>query len=148
MITCTLPNGTSDSRNISVTQIIAQDDTTFAHAQYLAEHVVAHFRFNNISNPSMSKEELEAYNELIGILKEHKDIKLQLVGHTCNIGSNAVNKRVGERRANVVKAKIVKQGVDAQQVSVSSAGKSKPVQSNSTAKGRSANRRVEFKAVQ
>lgn len=148
MITCTLPNGTSDSRNISVTQIIAQDDTTFAHAQYLAEHVVAHFRFNNISNPSMSKEELEAYNELIDILKEHKDIKLQLVGHTCNIGSNAVNKRVGERRANVVKAKIVKQGVDAQQVSVSSAGKSKPVQSNSTAKGRSANRRVEFKAVQ
>lgn len=148
IITCMLPNGTSDSRNIAVTGIIVPVDTTFQHAQYLADHVVAHFRFNNALNPQMSKEEREAYDELLEILKNHNDIKLELVGHTCNIGSEAVNKRVGERRANVVKAKIVKQGVDASQVSVSSMGESKPVQSNSTAKGRAANRRVEFKAVQ
>ena len=63
-------------------------------------------------------------------------------GNTDSIGTDAYNMKLGQRRADAVKAYLVSQGVDQGRVYTNSKGKSDPVASNATAEGRAKNRRV------
>jgi len=64
-------------------------------------------------------------------------------GHTDNVGGDAHNQALSEKRALAVKAYLVAAGVDAGRLSTQGFGASKPVASNDTELGRSQNRRVE-----
>ena len=65
-------------------------------------------------------------------------------GHTDNVGKDAANQKLSERRAQAVKNYLVeKMGIAADRLSAKGFGESKPVDSNKTAEGRSKNRRVE-----
>ena len=70
---------------------------------------------------------------------------IRVSGHTDSTGSDAVNMRLSEQRADKV-AKFLTEvgGIAADRVSVYGYGESRPVASNETADGRSANRRVEI----
>ena len=80
------------------------------------------------------------------ILRENPDLKIEIHGHTDNIGSDESNIKLSEARANVVKSFLVKNGVDESRLTVVGFGESKPKADNATAEGRAKNRRVEFKA--
>lgn len=65
-------------------------------------------------------------------------------GHTDNVGADAFNQKLSERRAVAVKNYLVeKQGIAADRLSAKGYGEAKPVDTNKTAQGRSKNRRVE-----
>jgi len=65
-------------------------------------------------------------------------------GHTDNVGNDAANQKLSERRAQAVKNYLVeKMGIAADRLSAKGFGETKPVDSNKTAEGRSKNRRVE-----
>jgi outer membrane protein OmpA-like peptidoglycan-associated protein len=65
-------------------------------------------------------------------------------GYTDNIGGDAHNQTLSEKRAISVKAYLVNAGVDAKRLTTQGFGASHPVSSNDTALGRSQNRRVEI----
>lgn len=68
---------------------------------------------------------------------------VEIVGHTCSIGSDAYNQKLSERRAAAVKDYLVKKGVPAGKITTSGMGEKAPAASNKTKDGRAQNRRVE-----
>jgi outer membrane protein OmpA-like peptidoglycan-associated protein len=82
--------------------------------------------------------------EMVGMLREHAELKLAIEGHTDNVGDAAANQTLSEKRAAAVKAFLVAQGVDEGRLKSTGFGASKPVASNDTPEGKQQNRRVEL----
>ncbi len=72
------------------------------------------------------------------------DAKILIAGYTDNVGSDAYNQKLSERRAASVKAYLLKSGVNKAQLSSKGYGEADPVVDNSTSDNRSDNRRIEF----
>ncbi len=86
-------------------------------------------------------------NELVKIMEEHPNFNVSIEGHTDNTGTAAINTSLSAKRAEAAKAYLVKKGVSADRLTAAGFGPDQPIADNKTAKGRAANRRVEFKLV-
>jgi OOP family OmpA-OmpF porin len=92
----------------------------------------------------------ESEKVLMGALKSlqiHTDILVEISGHTDNVGSNANNQKLSERRANSVKAWLVGKGIPADRITAVGYGEESPRVSNDTEENRRLNRRIEFKRI-
>jgi outer membrane protein OmpA-like peptidoglycan-associated protein len=84
-------------------------------------------------------------DRLVAFMNENKDKRVSLSGHTDNVGTDAYNQRLSERRTASVQDYVVKKGVSSERVSGQGFGESKPIADNKTREGRAKNRRVEIK---
>lgn len=82
--------------------------------------------------------------QIAGMLKEHADWRMTVEGHTDNVGGEAYNQNLSERRARAVVSYLTQSGIDAGKLSAKGFGYEKPVAPNETAAGRAQNRRVEL----
>lgn len=80
-------------------------------------------------------------NDFVKQLQTVKYDAVIVIGHTDSIGSDAYNMRLGQRRAEAVKAYLISQGVR-NRIDASSRGEREPIADNRTATGRAKNRRV------
>ncbi len=96
------------------------------------------------AEPKLSKSAAKYFAKVAKWLKESPDNKITLTGHTDSIGGKAANKRLGLKRAEIIKKMLIKQGAPKNQIKLDSKGESKPIKSNKTEKGRKKNRRVEL----
>ncbi|MBQ9591273.1 MAG: OmpA family protein [Paludibacteraceae bacterium] len=71
------------------------------------------------------------------------DSKIAIVGHTDNTGSDAVNNKLSQKRADAAKDYLVKKGIAEDRISAQGAGSGKPVVCNDDAASRAKNRRIE-----
>ncbi len=94
---------------------------------------------------SILSSSLPVADEILAILLQHPTMHILMEGHTDNTGKPLKNKVLSLARVNAVKAYLVQQGVKETRIETLGHGPSKPIQSNKTAKGRAANRRVEIK---
>ncbi|MBQ7419755.1 MAG: OmpA family protein [Prevotella sp.] len=82
--------------------------------------------------------------EFARVLNSNTDCDVAIIGHTDNVGSDAVNQPLSVNRANSVSSYLRSCGVQSKQIkSVEGQGSTNPVADNSTAAGRQQNRRVE-----
>lgn len=79
------------------------------------------------------------------ILTAHPTLNVAINGYTDNTGKAATNQALSQKRADIVKAYMVKKGVDAARLTATGFGVENPIADNKTAAGRAQNRRVEFK---
>ncbi len=86
-------------------------------------------------------------DHVIESLKDHEEVKLEIQGHTDNVGSEAVNKKLSQQRAESVKDYIVMRGIAAERLNAVGYGSTDPVAENDSAEGREKNRRVELKLI-
>jgi len=78
-------------------------------------------------------------------IKTHENIKkIRVEGHTDSQGPAAFNLKLSQDRANAVRDYLVKRGIAPERLEAVGFGLEKPIADNKTAKGREANRRVEF----
>lgn len=87
---------------------------------------------------------------LNGLVEKLKTLSIEViiaVGHTDSVGTDAYNLKLGQRRAEAVKAYLVSQGVPANRIYTDSKGEKQPVADNRTREGRAKNRRVEVEVV-
>jgi outer membrane protein OmpA-like peptidoglycan-associated protein len=77
-------------------------------------------------------------------LKEWGDVKVEVAGHTCNIGTDEYNMGLSQRRADAVRNYLISQGIPADRLTAKGYGESQPTADNSTREGRVQNRRVEL----
>lgn len=80
---------------------------------------------------------------LIAAAREQPTWSFEIEGHTDNIGGDAHNQPLSDKRALSVKTYLVAAGINATRLTTHGYGASKPVSSNETELGRSQNRRVE-----
>ncbi len=93
---------------------------------------------------SISKTEL---NKLVSLLLENPKMKIQLNGHTDNVGKADKNQVLSLNRAIAVMDYLISNGITANRVSAKGFGAKQPIASNETPEGRKQNRRTEFVIV-
>jgi outer membrane protein OmpA-like peptidoglycan-associated protein len=81
------------------------------------------------------------------VLNKYPNSKIQIEGHTDNVGDETNNVTLSEKRATAVKDALSSKGVDSSRMQTMGFGGSKPVADNTTVEGRQANRRVEIVIV-
>ena len=88
-----------------------------------------------------------ALGRVAAALKDKKDLTILVQGHTDDVGDDAANKALSERRAESVIAYLQSRGVARQRMIAVGAGQDYPVAGNDTPEGRQLNRRVEITIV-
>ncbi len=83
----------------------------------------------------------------VQVLLTNSDVRVEIQGYTDNIGSEKNNMKVAIKRAQTVKDYLMARGVSADRMIIKGYGEANPIASNKTAKGRSMNRRIEFKVL-
>jgi OOP family OmpA-OmpF porin len=91
------------------------------------------------------KESEEVLQAVLAVLQKHPEItKVNVEGHTDNVGGKDFNKKLSEGRAASVVGWLMSHGIDATRLSSAGFGLERPLDSNLTDAGRKNNRRVEF----
>ncbi|UJS22706.1 OmpA family protein [Thiothrix winogradskyi] len=86
-------------------------------------------------------------NNLATTLNQFPETRVQIAGHTDNVGSDAANLQLSQQRANSVRSYMASNGVNAQRMQAVGYGESRPLADNSTDYGRAQNRRVEITLI-
>lgn len=92
----------------------------------------------------LKSESLFELNQLLHLLENNNSLKIQINGHTDNVGSNESNLILSTNRAKAVKEFLIENGILANRLSHKGFGKTKPIESNLMERGRRNNRRTEF----
>lgn len=85
-----------------------------------------------------------AIDKLVKIFTEYPETNILVEGHTDNVGSDASNMTLSERRAMAVGTELKKDGLAATRLTIKWYGESQPKGDNTTMEGKASNRRVEF----
>jgi outer membrane protein OmpA-like peptidoglycan-associated protein len=86
-----------------------------------------------------------ALSEIAKLLKKESGLKVNVVGHTDNVGAMDYNMKLSRDRGEaVVKTLVTKYGIAADRLKGYGAGSLAPVASNDTENGKAKNRRVEL----
>jgi len=102
------------------------------------------FDFNQATLRPESKSEL---NRLVKLLNDMPSLKIEISGHTDNIGSAQYNKTLSERRAKSVVDFLIENGISPNRLTYKGYGFDIPIAPNDSEEGRQQNRRTEFKII-
>jgi len=86
-------------------------------------------------------------DKLAQLLKDNATLKVEISGHTDNVGKPTDNLALSSKRAKAVVAYLVSKGIGPTRLSSKGYGSTKPVADNKTEAGRARNRRTEMKVV-
>lgn len=106
------------------------------------------FVINNIyyqtNSADLHEESKVVLEQFAQYLKENPKLKIEISGHTDNVGNEKDNEALSTNRAFTVKETIEKFGVDGHRITAKGYGPHKPIASNDSEDGRARNRRTEF----
>lgn len=103
------------------------------------------FKFDSFELLPISFTEL---NRMVQFINNSNGIKFEVGGHTDNVGNDAYNQQLSEKRAKAVYNYLISKGVSTNQLTYKGYGKNVPISDNSTEDGRKQNRRTELKVVE
>ena len=126
----TAGTGIDVSRDGDVIKLNLPDGVTFDFAKY-----------------DLKPQFYPALNTVAATLKEYNQTIVEVSGHTDSIGTDAVNQRISEQRANSVASYLMGQGVQRERFEIVGMGERYPIASNDTESGRALNRRVEIRLL-
>ena len=105
-----------------------------------------HLKFE-FDKAELRPEDRELLSRVAGILMTSHDYTVSVNGHTDDVGSEAYNQGLSERRAEAVRSYLVKAGLPAEIFTVQGHGKTLPLVRGSSEAARAKNRRVELGIV-
>jgi outer membrane protein OmpA-like peptidoglycan-associated protein len=112
--------------------------------QAKAEPIVLNNIFFESGKANLKSASYYELNTLAQNLVNNPSIKIQIIGHTDNVGSDVDNQILSEARAKSVADALVLRGIAQERVSYLGLGESQPIADNETEEGRKTNRRTEF----
>jgi outer membrane protein OmpA-like peptidoglycan-associated protein len=109
--------------------------------------VVDNILFNS-GKATLAPESFKELDKLADLLLKNASVRIEVSGHTDNVGSASVNKRISKSRALTVKNYLVSRGVEQDRIEYEGYGFEQPIATNDTPEGKAKNRRVEMKILQ
>ncbi len=103
--------------------------------------------FFNTGEWKLKKESFSELDRIVELMQEKPSMKIEVSGHTDNVGSMQMNLQLSKKRAKSVYNYLVEQGIKKERLVYKGYGYSEPIESNKTAKGRQKNRRTEIKIL-
>ncbi len=103
--------------------------------------------FFDFSKYELKPESQIELDKVVELLQQNPTVKIQIEGHTDNVGTSAENQKLSENRAKSVVNYLVSKGIQLARLSAKGFGATQPVAANTTDEGRAANRRTELKIV-
>jgi outer membrane protein OmpA-like peptidoglycan-associated protein len=101
--------------------------------------------FFEYNKSDLKPESFTELDRLVELLTEYPEAKVEISGHTDNIGNDIYNQTLSQDRAGSVVNYLIRKDMKKENLIAKGYGKTKPVADNSTDEGRAMNRRVEFK---
>jgi outer membrane protein OmpA-like peptidoglycan-associated protein len=127
----------SDGKGGTATDAITIQVIRAAVREFVFEDV--HFDFDRYS---LRPEATRALDEAIKALQDNAELRLELEGHTCNIGTAEYNLALGDRRAAAVRDYLTSRGIGADRLRTVSYGEERPKHDNTREETRRLNRRA------
>ena len=92
----------------------------------------------------LTPESFRILDGAVATLNRHKNVNIEVAGHTDSVGTEKYNLDLSDRRAAVVRDYLISKGIDADRMTSAGYGESRPIASNDTDAGRAQNRRTEL----
>jgi outer membrane protein OmpA-like peptidoglycan-associated protein len=108
------------------------------------EIVVLHNVFFETDRFELKPESFIELDRLVSLLKKNPDLRIEVSGHTDNVGSDQHNMELSQNRAKVVYDYLVGKLINPSRLRYKGYGETKPMSTNETEGGRKINRRTEF----
>jgi len=96
----------------------------------------------------LTSDSYKELDRLLNIMKENAHMKIEISGHTDKTGSEPLNFKLSGARAKAVVDYLIQKGIDSSRMEFRGYGSLQPISDNTTAAGRTKNRRVEFKILE
>jgi flagellar motor protein MotB len=103
-----------------------------------------HFAPNKSDLYPAAKVELD---KLYDEMAKTPTMKVEVAGHTDNVGDDKLNLQVSQRRANSIKEYLVQKGISEKRIIAKGYGETAPIADNATEEGRTRNRRIEIRML-
>jgi OmpA-OmpF porin, OOP family len=121
-----------------------QEDWAALKEKINANPLIIYFNTNQ-TEIELSEEDRKKVTDIVNYLNHVADAKLQVTGHTDNVGMRDVNIKLGQGRANFAKNYLIKNDIAADKIISNSKGPDQPIADNATEEGKAKNRRTEIK---
>ena len=106
------------------------------------------FVLNNIyfdtDSSNIRTESYIALDQIVELLKENENIKVEISAHTDNVGEYNYNINLSQQRSASVVNYLISKGISSENLEAKGYGETKPIAANDTEIGKAKNRRVEF----
>ena len=101
--------------------------------------------FFDVNKFDLKPESQVELDRLVQLMIDNPTVKIQVEGHTDNVGNAADNLKLSDNRAKAVMSYLVSKSIKAERITAKGYGATKPVADNGTDAGRAQNRRTEIK---
>ncbi|MDR1553094.1 MAG: OmpA family protein [Prevotellaceae bacterium] len=92
----------------------------------------------------LSQNQKTELDTIADVLNRYSDIKVFIIGHTCEIGYKNINLKKGLKRSKTVMNYLIEKGISQNRISIDSKGETQPLVPNTSSENRKKNRRIEF----
>ncbi|MVM32362.1 OmpA family protein [Spirosoma sp. HMF4905] len=103
--------------------------------------------FFDVGKAELRPESGPELDRLVTTLNDMPKMTIEVRGHTDNTGSNEINNKLSQDRADAVREYFISKGIEPDRIASKGLGETKPIATNDTEEGRQRNRRVEFVIV-
>lgn len=132
----------------SVNQYLDEDgcpDTKPTRVEITANQIVIKQRINFATGKAtILSDSFGVLDDVTQVLKDYPSVRIEIAGHTDNVGDDALNQRLSKARADAVFEYLVQRGISPSRMMTMGYGETRPIDTNRTDEGRQNNRRVEF----
>ena len=103
--------------------------------------------FFDVNKFDLKPESQAELDEVVKLLNENPTIKIEISGHTDDVGKPSDNLTLSDYRSMAVVNYLISKGIAAQRLTYKGYGETQPISNNKTEEGRAMNRRTEMKVV-
>ncbi|HFA51261.1 MAG TPA: flagellar motor protein MotB [Bacteroidetes bacterium] len=139
-------NSTADDPFELKIELTPVPETSTTNGEGLSKPIILKNVFFETGSAALKNESLAELERLKKLLDDNPNLKIQINGHTDNIGTEEDNLNLSSDRAKAVYDYLIKNNIAAERLKYKGFGETMPIASNGTDEGRQQNRRTEFVA--
>lgn len=134
-----------EALNTSIEQVLAKEGSVDVNVK--PEVIRLDYVQFETGSSKLTEDSRHQLGDLVEAMNKYPNIKIEISGHTDNVGDDAANLTLSKDRANIVRNFIIEKGINGSRMVAAGYGETRPLESNDSEDGRARNRRTEFSII-